>query len=88
MRKSVCIDCAWKDSCQKLKKLHEMCDTRIVNPDRPVDIFDVIIVTCSLKNFDRSYRCGSSTEGMYYCIDCNAMHHEKSRIGKLHKKAM
>ena len=63
-----------------------MCDTRGANPGRPVDIFDVIIITCSLKNFDRSYRCGNSNEGMYYCIDCNAMHHEKSRIGKLHKR--
>lgn len=85
--KSICIDCIWQDSCQKLHKLREMCNTRIVNTDRPVDVFDVIIITCSLKNFNRSYRSNNDMEGMYYCIDCKAMHHERSRIGKSHKKA-
>lgn len=63
-----------------------MCDTREASPKRPVDIFDVIVITCSLKNFDRSYRCSHSNEGMYYCTECKAMHHEWSRVGKLHKK--
>jgi hypothetical protein len=85
IKKSICLDCIWKDSCQKLYKLHEMCDSKMVNPGKPVDIFDIIIITCSLKNYDRSY---SKSEGMYYCVDCSAMHHEQSRIGKLHKNAM
>jgi hypothetical protein len=85
--KSVCIDCVWKDSCQKLHKLHEMCDSKRVIPGKPLDVFDVIVATCSLKNFDRSYNNGNHV-GMYYCQDCCSMHHERSRIGKLHKKAM
>lgn len=87
IEKSVCIDCIWKVSCQKLHKLHEMCDSKRVNPGKPVDIFDVVVTTCSLKDFDRSYNNGKRV-GMYYCKDCNAMHHENSRIGKLHKKDM
>ncbi len=84
--RSVCVDCIWKDSCQKLHKLHEMCDSKRVYPGKPVDVFDVIITTCSLKDFDRSYK-SDKLVGMYYCPDCCSMHHESSRIGKLHKKA-
>jgi len=87
VEKSVCIDCVWKDSCQKLHKLHEMCDSKRVNPGKPVDVFDVIVTTCSLKDFDRSYNNGNSV-GMYYCQICCSMHHESSRIRKAHKKAM
>ena len=65
-----------------------MCDSEGTDPGRSVDTFDIIITTCSLKNFDRSYGRGSNTEGMYYCTECNAMHHKNSRVGKLHKKAM
>lgn len=84
IKKSVCTGCVWKDSCQKLYRLREMCDSKVSSPDRPVDIFDVVIVNCSLKNLDRSYKNGND-KGMYYCTDCSAMHHEQSRIGKLHK---
>jgi hypothetical protein len=87
IKKSICVGCTWKDSCQKLHKLHEMCDSKRVYPGKPVDVFDVIVVTCSLKDFDRSYKSGNDV-GMFYCKDCNAMHHENSRIGKLHKKYM
>lgn len=83
VNKSICVDCVWKYSCQKLHKLHEMCDSKRITPGK-ADIFDVVIINCSLKNFDRSYNINSDG-GMYYCTDCNAMHHENSRIGKLHK---
>jgi hypothetical protein len=83
--KSVCVDCVWKDSCQKLHKLHEMCDSKRIYPGKPTDVFDVVVVTCSLKNFDRTYS-KNSIVGMYYCTECNAMHHANSRIGKLHRK--
>lgn len=85
VKKSICLDCTWKDSCQKLHKLHEMCDARRINPGKPVDVFDVVVINCSLKNFDRSYKNGNE-EGMYYCMSCHAMHREQSRIGRLHKK--
>lgn len=85
LKKSICVDCTWKDSCQKLHRLHEMCDSKRVNPGKPVDIFDVIVLNCSLKNFDRSNKNGHS-EGMYYCTNCHAMHNGNSRIGKLHKR--
>ena len=100
--KSICIDCVWKDSCQKLYRLRDMCgpdnnssERSSKRPserpsekpsERPVDIFDVIVKQCSLKNFDRSYRKDDSMEGMYYCPDCHAMHHGNSKVGKLHKK--
>ncbi len=82
------MDCVWKDSCQKLYKLRDMCGPDNTNSERPVDIFDIIIKKCSLKNYDRSYIKDGSNEGMYYCPDCNAMHHGYSRVGKLHKKVM
>jgi hypothetical protein len=85
--RSVCIDCVWKDSCQKLHKLHEMCDSKRVYHGKPVERFDVIVTTCSLKDFDRTYKNGNNV-GMYYCQDCCSMHHESSRIGKLHKKTV
>lgn len=56
------------------------------NPGHSNTKFEVIIVTCSMKNIDRSYRIGRDDTGMYYCTECGQMHHEKSRIGKLHKK--
>lgn len=83
--KSVCVDCVWKESCQKLHKLHKMCDSKRICPRKPTDVFDVVVTTCSLKNFDRSYH-KNSLVGMYYCTDCNAMHHANSKIGKLHMK--
>ena len=46
--KSICVDCVWKDSCQKLHKLHEMSDSKRVSSGRPVDIFDVIITMIDL----------------------------------------
>lgn len=87
-KKSVCVDCNGKDSCQKLKKLHEMCDSKRTNPARSNDVFDVVVLNCSLKNYDRSYklRSGDGREGMYYCTLCHSMHHEVSRIGVFHKK--
>ena len=54
------------------------------NPGHKSDIFQAVIVNCSIKNYDRSYRV-SNDEGMYYCTECNSMHQAWSRIGKLHK---
>lgn len=61
-----------------------MCDRRI-NPGHTNDIFEVIIVNCSLKNCDRSYKIDSDNAGMYFCAECSSTHHEGSMIGKLHK---
>lgn len=106
---SVCINCNWKGSCQKVNKLREMCSNGTSDSGRPTDTFNVIVTRCSLKNLDRSYdngknrggnkdknRSGDKVDndnndkyyggGMYYCLECRAMHHENSRIGKLHKK--
>ena len=77
------MDCVWRDSCQSFKKVNEMRDMRD-NPGRPNTVFEAIIVNCSIKNIDRSYK--GDNNGMYYCSGCGAMHHEWSRIGKLHKK--
>lgn len=86
VKKSVCADCIWMDSCQSFKKIDEIRDKRN-NPDHKNDILEAIIVKCSIKNLDRSYR-GDDNTGMYYCIECGSMHHGSSRIGKLHKKSM
>lgn len=88
IEKSVCNDCIWTDSCQKLHKLREMCGVRNSNDERQQDIFDVIVVKCSLKNFDRSYNGNKNRRsgGMYYCTECMSMHHVNSRIGKLHNR--
>lgn len=86
--KSVCSDCVWKHSCQKLKRISE-CDDQRDNPGHTRDIFDVIVVTCSTKNIDRSYRGKREEEGkLYYCEECSSMHHGNSRVGRLHKKDM
>ncbi len=111
---SVCVDCNWKNSCQKVSKLREMCNTKVNDTGRPTDTFNVVVTRCSLKNLDRSIDNGKNrggknknrggddrnmggeedndsndkyySGGMYYCLECQAMHHENSRIGKLHKK--
>jgi len=53
------------------------------NPGYTNTIIESIIVVCTLKNYDRSYR--TNNEKMYYCQKCKQMHHGFSRIGKLHK---
>lgn len=62
------------------------------NPGHTNDIFEVIILTCSTKNCDRSYKIGGDKtdkkEGMYYCTECGVMHHEWSRIGRSHKRIL
>ncbi len=107
---SVCVNCDWKGSCQKVSKLREMCSAEVNDTGRPTDTFNVVVTRCSLKNLDRSYDNGKNRSGdnknkigdednnnndgkdkyygggMYYCLECRSMHHENSRIGKLHKK--
>ena len=59
------------------------------NPGHTNDVFEVIVVQCSMKNYDRSYRSyrsGDKDSTLYYCIECGTMHRNDSRIGKLHKK--
>lgn len=62
-----------------------MKDTRD-HHNHPNDVFDAIIVNCSLKNYDRSYNGGNGKSTMYYCEECESMHHEWSRIGRMHKR--
>ena len=88
IKKSVCLDCVWKHSCGKLQRICECGDERD-NPGHVRDIFDVVVITCSTKNYDRSYKGIKEEEGkLYYCEECSSMHHSNSRIGKLHKKDM
>lgn len=91
MMKSVCMDCIWKKSCQKLERINGIGDKRN-NPGHTNDIFEVIVLTCSTKNCDRSYGTGDDKidkkEGMYYCTECHIMHHEWSGIGRMHKKVL
>ena len=85
MAKSVCIDCTWKKSCKKLERINGIGDKRN-NPGHTNDVFEVIILTCSTKNCDRSYRTGKEDGSLYYCTKCDMMHHSNSRIGIVHKK--
>lgn len=91
MTKSVCIDCIWKKSCQKLERINSIDDSR-KSPVYINDVFEIIIYKCSTKNYDRSYKIGGDKEdkrhGMYYCTDCCAMHHERSSIGRSHKRIL
>ncbi len=91
MTKSVCIDCIWKKSCQKLERFNGDDDKRN-NPGHTKEIFEIIIYNCSAKNFDRSYRTGGEKEdkkvGMYYCTECGTMHHEWSGVGRSHRKIL
>lgn len=81
----MCVDCKWKDSCQTLKKIDEIRDRR-QNSGHTNDTFEVVIYQCSIKNYDRSYKTDKDDKSLYYCTECNSMHHSSSRIGKLHKK--
>lgn len=85
VKKSTCIDCTWRSSCTSFKKVDGIRDSRD-NSGHKNDTFQAIIIQCSMKNYDRSYREDGEL-GMYYCTECSSMHHAKSRIGKLHKKA-
>lgn len=57
------------------------------NPGHTNDVFIAIIIQCSMRNCDRSYK-GDDEESrkLYYCTECESMHHSNSRIGKFHKK--
>lgn len=89
MAKSICVDCVWKKSCQKLERIKNIDDSR-KNPGHTNDAFEVIILSCSTKNYDRSYKIGGDEVeklvGMYYCTECGIMHHEWSSIGRSHKR--
>lgn len=88
--KSVCADCTWKKSCQKLERFNGDVDKRN-NPGHTKEIFEIIILTCSTKNCDRSSKIGDDKKkvsGMYYCVECGTMHHEQSSIGRSHKKIL
>lgn len=91
MTKSACVDCIWKKSCQKLERINGIGDKRN-NPGYTNEVFEVIIHTCSTKNYDRSYKTGGDKAdkeiGMYYCAECRAMHHEWSSIGRSHRKIL
>lgn len=84
MTKSVCVDCIWKKSCQKLERINGIDDKRN-NLGHTNDMFEVIILTCSTKNYDRSYRTEKEDGSLYYCTKCDMMHHSNSRIGIVHK---
>lgn len=86
VKKSVCVDCIWINSCNSFRKIDDMCDRRD-NPGHTNTVFEVIIHQCSTKNCDRSYKTDEDNKGLYYCAECNSMHRENSRIGKLHRKA-
>ena len=85
MSKSVCADCIWKKSCQKLERLNGDGDKRN-NPGHTRDIFEVIVINCSTKNYDRSYKADGKDSALYYCTECMSMHRNNSRIGMMHKK--
>ena len=87
LTKSICIDCIWKKSCQKLERINGIGDKRN-NPGYTNEVFEVIIHTCSTKNYDRSYKAGKEDRYLYYCKECDMMHHSNSRIGIVHKKVM
>lgn len=91
MTKSACVDCIWKKSCQKLERINGIGDKR-TNPGHTNEVFEVIILTCSTKNYDRLYKTGGDKadreKGMYYCTECGAMHHERSSIGRSHRRIL
>jgi hypothetical protein len=68
MIKSACMDCIWKNSCQKLERF-DCDDDKRNNPEHTKEIFEIIILRCSTKNCDRSYKTGGEKEdkkeGMY-----------------------
>ena len=89
MAKSVCVDCVWRKTCQKLERLNGDDDKRN-NPGHTKERFEIIVLTCSTKNCDRTYKTGKEDEkedgSLYYCTKCEMMHHSNSRIGIVHKK--
>jgi hypothetical protein len=62
MARSACIDCGWKNSCQKLERLNCDNDERN-NPGHTNGMFGIIILICSAKNCDRSYKTGGEKGG-------------------------
>lgn len=74
---------------KKDELLYKLISTR---SGRPKDIFEVIIVTCSMKN-QYSFRKKNSvlTEKqkeenvLYYCNLCKSMHRLNSTMGRAHK---
>ena len=83
------MDCVWRKTCQKLERLNESDDKRN-NPGHTNGMFEIIVLTCSTKNCDRSYKIGGDKSdrkvGMYYCTECGSMHHESSSIGRSHRR--
>lgn len=63
------------------------------NPDRKIEIFEVIISKCSLKEqYEMRKKRGQLSNEekedntLYYCNICKSMHKESSELGKSHKE--
>ncbi len=73
-----------------IKKDELLCKLVKSRAGRPEEIFEIIIVNCSLKGqYSERKRLGNVKDGtgiMYYCKLCESMHNEKSEIGFAHKK--
>lgn len=72
-----------------IKKDELLCKPVKSRVGRPEEVFEMIIVTCSLKGqYSERKRLGSTKDdiGMYYCILCKSMHSKKSGVGIAHKK--
>lgn len=58
LEESVCSSCKWTTSCMVFKKINGISDNREfeLNTNHEKDIIDIVVKTCSLKNYDRSYK--------------------------------
>lgn len=86
IEKSICVDCVWRGTCQKLERINTT-DKR-ENPGHTKDVFEIIVLRCSMRNYDRSYKNNDGIRSyyLYYCLECDMYHRSNSRVGILHKK--
>lgn len=56
---------------------------------RPKEVFEVIIVTCSMKeqqNKRKKFTVRDAVSPLYYCNLCQMMHRDNSELGIAHKR--
>lgn len=58
LKESICSTCKWTTSCMIFKKISGITDNRKFEPNtnHEKDIIEIVVKTCSLQNYDRSYK--------------------------------
>lgn len=101
IKKSVCLDCIGRETCQRLKRLNPSSGIRdeldvkgyYKKENREEEIFVLVITRCSMKDryeyaVFKIGRTEKDCDALYYCPLCKKMHRKSSVRGISHISQM